>query len=635
MLKIQKIKVLIIDNNPAFLNVFAKLLEIKGFDVTAETLLKTGLKHLEKKSFPVVFVDAPLDNYTENQILTSLAKKHVFKNSNVFLFSSVELDEIVLNQWKKEGLYSYLKKPVDRSTIMEALSEVRSKIHDDSHISGEIQDEEATPEQVAKLNQLQKQIRELESLATSKLNEEPESAEESAEDEEATPEQVAKLNQLQKQIRELESLATSKLNEEPEAVPREEPEAVPREEPEAVPREEPEAVPREEPEAVPREEPEAVPREEPEAVPREEPEAVPREEPEAVPREEPEAVPREEPEAVPREEPEAVPREEPEAVPREEPEAVPREEPEAVPREEPEAVPREEPEAVPREEPEAVPREEPEAVPREEPEAVPREEPEAVPREEPEAVPREEPEAVPREEPEAVPREEPEAVPREEPEAVPREEPEAVPREEPEAVPREEPEAVPREEPEAVPREEPEAVPREEPEAAEDEEATPEQVAKLNQLQKQIRELENILQNNAITVDSQIEEHVHVKSELGSDNLAFKNIIDDLKSLQSQFESESTHLSEIKPSAKITIEQEKLAKNKLKESLDDLSRLKNEITSFRKPEDSDVKSDDDLLTNEKKPKVSKKSSRIGTKKPKVSKKSSRIGTKKSHKTRKR
>ena len=451
MLKIQKIKVLIIDNNPAFLNVFAKLLEIKGFDVTAETLLKTGLKHLEKKSFPVVFVDAPLDNYTENQILTSLAKKHVFKNSNVFLFSSVELDEIVLNQWKKEGLYSYLKKPVDRSTIMEALSEVRSKIHDDSHISGEIQDEEATPEQVAKLNQLQKQIRELESLATSKLNEEPESAEESAEDEEATPEQVAKLNQLQKQIRELESLATSKLNEEPEAVPREEPEA----------------------------------------------------------------------------------------------------------------------------------------------------------------------------------------VPREEPEAVPREEPEAVPREEPEAVPREEPEAVPREEPEAVPREEPEAVPREEPEAAEDEEATPEQVAKLNQLQKQIRELENILQNNAITVDSQIEEHVHVKSELGSDNLAFKNIIDDLKSLQSQFESESTHLSEIKPSAKITIEQEKLAKNKLKESLDDLSRLKNEITSFRKPEDSDVKSDDDLLTNEKKPKVSKKSSRIGTKKPKVSKKSSRIGTKKSHKTRKR
>ena len=89
-------KVLVIDNNTAFLNVFAKLLEIKGFDVTAETTLKVGLKHLESKSYPIVFVDAPLDNYTENQILTSLSKNHVFKNSNVFLFSSVEFNDVEL-----------------------------------------------------------------------------------------------------------------------------------------------------------------------------------------------------------------------------------------------------------------------------------------------------------------------------------------------------------------------------------------------------------------------------------------------------------------------------------------------------------------------------------------------------------
>ena len=81
-------KVLIIDNNPAFLNVFAKLLEVKGFDVTAETAFKAGLKRLESKSHPIVFVDFPLDNFTEKQILTSLTKSHIFKNSNVFLFSS-------------------------------------------------------------------------------------------------------------------------------------------------------------------------------------------------------------------------------------------------------------------------------------------------------------------------------------------------------------------------------------------------------------------------------------------------------------------------------------------------------------------------------------------------------------------
>ncbi len=157
-------KVLIIDNNTAFLNVFAKLLEIKGFDVTAETTLKVGLKHLENKSYPIIFVDAPLDNYTENQILMSLSKSHVFKNSNVFLFSSVEFNDVELSLWRKEGLYSYLKKPVERSTIMKALSEVRAKINNTSQVQSDSQDEEATPEQLEKLSQLKKQIQELESL---------------------------------------------------------------------------------------------------------------------------------------------------------------------------------------------------------------------------------------------------------------------------------------------------------------------------------------------------------------------------------------------------------------------------------------------------------------------------------------
>jgi len=160
----QKMKVLVIDNNPAFLGVFAKLLEIKGFDVTAETTLKAGLKHFESKSHPIVFVDVPLDNYDKNQILTSLVKNHVLKNSNVFLFSSVEFNESELNEWQKEGLFSYLKKPVKRSTIIQALNDVRVKIHNTSQDLSESQDEEATPEQLEKLNQLQKQIQELESI---------------------------------------------------------------------------------------------------------------------------------------------------------------------------------------------------------------------------------------------------------------------------------------------------------------------------------------------------------------------------------------------------------------------------------------------------------------------------------------
>ena len=175
----RKMRALIVDNNPAFLSIFDKLLTVKGFDVTSEITFKAGLKHLKNKSYAVIFIDIPLDRYTEKQILAFLIKNNVFKKSNVLLFSSMDLNDLELDEWKKEGLYSYLKKPVERNTIVKILNDIRAKIkhpsqvllntsdepadEEDTQTSDEPADEEATPEQLEKLDQLQKQILELES----------------------------------------------------------------------------------------------------------------------------------------------------------------------------------------------------------------------------------------------------------------------------------------------------------------------------------------------------------------------------------------------------------------------------------------------------------------------------------------
>ena len=162
-------KILIIDDNPTLLNVFAKLLEIKGFFVTAEITFEAGLCHLENESYDVLFVDFPLDDYTEKQILTLLKENHIFQKTNVFLFSSVDFDNSVLDEWKTEGLHSYLKKPVKRSTIINALDAIRTKHSFTSQTLSEsiVDDEQATPEQLEQLNQLEKLIRELESIQES------------------------------------------------------------------------------------------------------------------------------------------------------------------------------------------------------------------------------------------------------------------------------------------------------------------------------------------------------------------------------------------------------------------------------------------------------------------------------------
>ena len=166
----ENIKILIIDGNPTLLNMFAKLLELKGFFVTPEITFKAGLRHLENESYDVLFVDFPLDDYTEKQILTLLKENHVFQKTNIFLFSSIDFDSVTLDEWKKEGLHSYLKKPVKRSTIINALDDIRTKTFSTSQTLSEsiMGDEQATPEQIEKLNQLEKQIQELESKPESK-----------------------------------------------------------------------------------------------------------------------------------------------------------------------------------------------------------------------------------------------------------------------------------------------------------------------------------------------------------------------------------------------------------------------------------------------------------------------------------
>ena len=105
------------------------ILRFTGFFVATETTLKAGLQHLENELYHVVFVDAPLDNYDETQILTMFQENHLFQKIFVFLFSSVNFDNIELDKWKKHGLYSYLKKPVKRSVMIHALDDVYMKIN--------------------------------------------------------------------------------------------------------------------------------------------------------------------------------------------------------------------------------------------------------------------------------------------------------------------------------------------------------------------------------------------------------------------------------------------------------------------------------------------------------------------------
>ena len=168
----KKMQILIIDDNLSLLRIFSKVLEIKGFSVVTETKFKKGLQLLQKNHFQAAFVDAPLDGNDEKQILTTLFDNGLFSKTAIFLFSSIEFDDSELISWKNNGLYSYLKKPIKRSKILQELESVNSNFKTNVSTStpntqSEYDDEEPTSEQFEKLNQLEKQIQELESSRVS------------------------------------------------------------------------------------------------------------------------------------------------------------------------------------------------------------------------------------------------------------------------------------------------------------------------------------------------------------------------------------------------------------------------------------------------------------------------------------
>lgn len=160
-------RILIIDDNPSLVNVFAKMLQTKGFFVTTETILKNGLQRLENETYHVVFVDAPIDGYNVNQILTIFDENKLLQKALVVLFSSADIEKTELDKWKKNGLYSYIKKPVKHNVMIKIIDDIWTQTNSDNYVSSiekhDSVQEPPTPEQLARLAQLEAQIQELES----------------------------------------------------------------------------------------------------------------------------------------------------------------------------------------------------------------------------------------------------------------------------------------------------------------------------------------------------------------------------------------------------------------------------------------------------------------------------------------
>jgi DNA-binding NtrC family response regulator len=123
----KNIKLLIVDDEEAFLKAIARRLEMRGFDITTAINGNDALKIAKNKQFDLALVDLKMPGMNGQELLGILKREH--KHLEVIILTGHgSLDSAV--ECTKLGAFGYLPKPYEIEKLLDSLRsayEVRMK----------------------------------------------------------------------------------------------------------------------------------------------------------------------------------------------------------------------------------------------------------------------------------------------------------------------------------------------------------------------------------------------------------------------------------------------------------------------------------------------------------------------------
>jgi DNA-binding NtrC family response regulator len=116
----KKIRLLIVDDEVAFLDSIAKRLELRDFEVARATTGKAALESAEKQKFDLALVDLKMPGMDGKELLARLKDNHKFLEV-IILTGHGSLESAV--ECTKLGAYGYLPKPYELERLIDLLKE--------------------------------------------------------------------------------------------------------------------------------------------------------------------------------------------------------------------------------------------------------------------------------------------------------------------------------------------------------------------------------------------------------------------------------------------------------------------------------------------------------------------------------
>ena len=116
----EKIRLLIVDDEVAFLDSIAKRLELRDFDVAKATNGTAALEAVDKQKFDLALVDLKMPGMDGKELLARLKSSHQYLEV-IILTGHGSLDSAV--ECTKLGAYGYLPKPYELDQLIVLLKE--------------------------------------------------------------------------------------------------------------------------------------------------------------------------------------------------------------------------------------------------------------------------------------------------------------------------------------------------------------------------------------------------------------------------------------------------------------------------------------------------------------------------------
>ena len=112
-----------VDDNQDITDLVSKFLTAKGLDNVVTNDPRDGLERIKNEDFDVILLDIAMPEFSGHDIIEELEKEKILKDKKIIIFSAHAFSESVINELlEKEGVHSFLSKPLKLDTILIAIS---------------------------------------------------------------------------------------------------------------------------------------------------------------------------------------------------------------------------------------------------------------------------------------------------------------------------------------------------------------------------------------------------------------------------------------------------------------------------------------------------------------------------------